>query len=238
MHRDRSSERMRDSTGPWISLHGFLYDRGTFTTLDVPFPGVFRTEAHGINSRRQIVGTYFDDSGGHSFIFDKGIFTPLDVSFLEQRIPKRSVSTSGAAGWGRYTAGNVYHGFLYTHGEFSIIDVPFPEAVSTSLSGINDKGQIVIYWRKIVLINLVHFSMRRACSGQSRCPFQTPVTLVPGALIVGGRLPEAISIQRVMGIFGIILAGSSSRSMYRYQRLHGQWASGINSRGEVIGPIL
>jgi len=62
--------------------HGFLYDRGAFTSFD--FPGSQMTAPADINDRGQIVGVYADaDNIGliHSFVLDDGRFTPFDVPF-------------------------------------------------------------------------------------------------------------------------------------------------------------
>ena len=55
--------------------------RYTFTTIDVPFPGVGETTAIGINNRHQIVGFYVDGTGLHGFIDDEGRFSPCRRSF-------------------------------------------------------------------------------------------------------------------------------------------------------------
>jgi hypothetical protein len=44
--------------------HGFLDDRGVFTTVDVPFPGATYTALLANNPRGQLVGYYGDSSGG------------------------------------------------------------------------------------------------------------------------------------------------------------------------------
>ena len=44
-----------------MGLHGFLYDGGVFTPIDVP--GAFATFASGITPRGQIVGFYGDSTG-------------------------------------------------------------------------------------------------------------------------------------------------------------------------------
>ena len=46
--------------------HGFLYDQGGYTTLDVP--GSTWTQAHAINDSGQIVGSYSDGAGQHGFL--------------------------------------------------------------------------------------------------------------------------------------------------------------------------
>jgi probable HAF family extracellular repeat protein len=48
-------------------VHGFLYDAGVFTPIDVP--GAAATEAYEINTSGQIVGLYADSSRGqHGFV--------------------------------------------------------------------------------------------------------------------------------------------------------------------------
>jgi hypothetical protein len=54
--------------------HGFLYDGGVFTTLDVPFPDAIHTQALGINDREQIVGVYFLSGSADGFLYDRGIW--------------------------------------------------------------------------------------------------------------------------------------------------------------------
>jgi probable HAF family extracellular repeat protein len=49
-----------DSSG---EAHGFLDDHGTFTKIDVPFPGTTFTALLANNSRDQLVGYYGDSSG-------------------------------------------------------------------------------------------------------------------------------------------------------------------------------
>ena len=55
--------------------HGFLYEDGVFTTIDVP--GATRTFVRAINARGQIVGFFDDDGGRHGFLLDKGTFTTI-----------------------------------------------------------------------------------------------------------------------------------------------------------------
>jgi probable HAF family extracellular repeat protein len=61
--------------------HGFLYDAGGFTHIDVP--GANNTNPSGINDDGQIVGYYsvgFDSEfRPHGFLYVAGVFTPLDV---------------------------------------------------------------------------------------------------------------------------------------------------------------
>ena len=59
--------------------HGFLYDQGLFTTLDLP--QAESTWATRINDKLQIVGFYGSPSGRHGFLYDHSTFTTIDVPF-------------------------------------------------------------------------------------------------------------------------------------------------------------
>jgi probable HAF family extracellular repeat protein len=93
-------------------LHGFLYDSGVYTTLDVS--GANLTLAAGINDRGQIVGVYEDSNGvSHGFLYDAGVFTTFDVpgaSLTEGR----GINNRGQI-VGRYLDSNtINHGFVAT----------------------------------------------------------------------------------------------------------------------------
>jgi len=49
--------------------HGFLVDKGTFTTIDVP--GALFTQPLGINPAGTIVGLYSDGAMIHGFVNDR-----------------------------------------------------------------------------------------------------------------------------------------------------------------------
>jgi probable HAF family extracellular repeat protein len=56
------------------NTHGFVYDGGAFTEIDVPTAAdtfgstVFGTQVSGIDSAGNLVGTFTDDLGSHGFI--------------------------------------------------------------------------------------------------------------------------------------------------------------------------
>jgi probable HAF family extracellular repeat protein len=123
--------------------HGFLYDRGEFTTIDVPFPGVLHTEANGINNRGQIVGVYLADTGRHGFLYDDGVFSTIDVPFVGARSTVAFGINDRGDIVGQYADGQNFRGFLYSRGEFSTLDEPFSQVPNTVAYGINNRGQIV-----------------------------------------------------------------------------------------------
>jgi uncharacterized membrane protein len=133
--------QMVGSYGSSSGYRGFLYDDGTFTTINVP--GTIATFAQGINNRGQIVGNYgVTDyfSGQRGFLLDKGIFTSIVVPNGSQTI------VLGINDHGRMVGlylddENREHGFVYEDGEFTTID--FPGSVATFVSGINNRGHIV-----------------------------------------------------------------------------------------------
>ena len=58
--------------------HGFLLDKGLFTTIDNP-EGLLGSVLTGINNYGDIVGWYTDaNQGHHGFFYHQGTFTTLD----------------------------------------------------------------------------------------------------------------------------------------------------------------
>lgn len=77
------------------SRHGFVWDRGRVTRLDVP--GSLSTGALGVNDAGQISGSYDDAGGGHhGFVLQRGRFTRIDA-------PGRTVTDA----WGSNDRGEV-----------------------------------------------------------------------------------------------------------------------------------
>ena len=65
-------------TDPTTVGHGFVFDRGSFTTFDVP--GASGTFPGGINSRGEITGVSYDAQGGQrGFVLDDDTFSTFDV---------------------------------------------------------------------------------------------------------------------------------------------------------------
>ena len=123
-----------DATGE----HGFLYDKGVFTTIDVSGYGA---QVYGINAQGQVVGEYLDSgTRGHGFIYDHGTYIfGIDVPGATDTYPA-AINDAGVIA-GTYFDATGGHGFLDDHGVFTVIDAP--GATSTSIVGINNEGQLV-----------------------------------------------------------------------------------------------
>jgi probable HAF family extracellular repeat protein len=118
----------------FFSTHGFLYDHGVFTTIDIPSGGL--TEPQGINSRGQIVGA----GSTLGFLYDHGAFTTIDIGSGNTR-PFAINGRAQIVGAFFPAAGPGPIGFLYDRGVVTMITPSNPP--NTALYGINDRGQIV-----------------------------------------------------------------------------------------------
>jgi hypothetical protein len=130
-------------------FHGFTLVDGEFTTID--HPAGRSIHALGINHRGDLAGYYEDHSRKlHGFQLIDGMYSTID--------PPRSIATGGPGGIvglnaremvGFYRTGpgtmpcgcDGQRGFVYKQGAFATVDVP--GAVSTSLTGVNRRGDIV-----------------------------------------------------------------------------------------------
>jgi probable HAF family extracellular repeat protein len=60
------------------NIHGFVYSKGVYRTLDVAMARATGTQPFGINNKAEIVGFYEVDSVKHGFIYHEGHYTTLD----------------------------------------------------------------------------------------------------------------------------------------------------------------
>jgi len=128
-----------DSDG--IGEHGFIYERGVVTPLDVP--GATQTVPVAINNSGEIAGKYVSGGSQHGFVYDDGAFTTIDVpSALSTRAVAINDRGDIVGGY-QISAGLSTQdlSFLYHDGTFTTIEVP--GSLSTTASDINDRGEIV-----------------------------------------------------------------------------------------------
>jgi hypothetical protein len=149
-------------------IHGYLWDKGRFTTIDGP-DGAGATLTN-INDKSEIIGVYADPSDPGTidgFLLSKGVYTTFDAPYAPNTLPF-GINNRGQI-VGSTSAGPLtdIHGFLLhegAKGPFTQID--FPGAPQTFAGGINDRGQIVgIY------------ETPSATAGRRRSPMQMPMMM-------------------------------------------------------------
>ncbi len=128
--------------------HGFLFFRGQYTTIDVPNGPIsrsFNTQAFGVNSQGQIVGTYQSTDGTtSSFIRTAGTFTRFNQCGagpgVEGHWEAHGIDNVGnIVGTGR--AIGIVEGFLYRGPSWPCYGLSWtlaPGVRSTELYGINN----------------------------------------------------------------------------------------------------
>jgi len=130
----------RDQNG---FFHGFLYQDGIYSSIDVPFIPSFDTGAFGINNLGEIVGCYSLCSRGFLHNSERSIFTRIDIPGAV--VTQASDINDLGQIVGTYSSdGLTVHGFLYDGSGFTLIDVP--GSVLTDLFGINNAGQVVGFY--------------------------------------------------------------------------------------------
>lgn len=122
-----------------LSATGISAEAGpveTFVPISINYPGATSTQARGINTPGEVVGTYFcrsacvnpvsgevSSAGTHGFLLQQGAFTRIDVPGASVTIP-RGIGNQGII-VGQYSAAGVTHGFTYADGVWTYpIDVP------------------------------------------------------------------------------------------------------------------
>ena len=107
--------------------HGFLYNNGSYTTLNDPF--ATSTTAFGINDAGQIVGFYSNASGNHGFLYDpnSGISPPY-FNIADPGTQGTFARGINAAEQivGSYQNASGVHGFLFRGLEYITLDDPNP----------------------------------------------------------------------------------------------------------------
>jgi probable HAF family extracellular repeat protein len=119
--------------------HGFVYDHGTFTTLDGPGASV-TTSAVAINDRGEVAGYYRDGSALHGFVYDDGTFTTLDAPGAANWSEATAINNRGEVAGHYQDSSGTHHGFVYDDGTFTTLDAP--GSTSTWAYAINDGGEV------------------------------------------------------------------------------------------------
>jgi probable HAF family extracellular repeat protein len=147
-----------DSDPAPLTGHGYLLDKGVFTTIDHP-DAVAETVVTAINNRGQIVGQYFDADGTeHGFLLDDGVFTTIDHPDAGPlgTAPIGLNDRGQIVGFYADADGGPNHGFLLDKGRgfrregvFTTIDHPdagSAPGTGTAAVGIDNRGRIVGFY--------------------------------------------------------------------------------------------
>jgi len=129
---------------PGIAHGGFVYYRGTFTPVDVPWAGPDGTIPFWITVEGAVVGFYFDSADvQHGFLLQHGQYTTVDFP------GKAGTNITGMSPFGEMVGAysndvdfNDYHSFIRSRtGQFTAFDPP--GALVSFASTINPSGAIV-----------------------------------------------------------------------------------------------
>jgi probable HAF family extracellular repeat protein len=135
-----------DTTG--FAVHGFVLDRGRYTTIDVP--GASRTIALRINARGQTIGFYLDAAGTTRVYLRaaNGSLTTPAFPGAVATVPFGINNRGHVVGF-YMDANQVRHGLLFENGSLTTIDHPLA-ASDGQAHDLNDRGQIVGLYERIV----------------------------------------------------------------------------------------
>ena len=228
----------------------------TYTTFDVPGPGVVGTKAFRGNARGDVVGRYFIGTNGpHGFLrkADGSFVAPIDVPVTNTGTVCRGINARGDI-VGRYfdTSGGT-HGFLLEiDGTFTSIDVPaaaplFGVPGTTVAEQLNNMGEIVGHYDaptiipNFGLINTTHGFLRHTDGSFERIDFPgSDLTLASGTTDQG----------KVVGTYFIVGTGFPVTALRGFVReLDGSYKSidvpvpsafgtvvdGMNDAGDIDG---
>jgi probable HAF family extracellular repeat protein len=96
------------------NYHGFLLSNDNFSTIEPT--GANQSEARGINSRGDIIGTFRGaDFVTHAYVLSKGTFTPFDIPGAAAGSTRpRGINASGDISGNYFDGSGLSHGFLST----------------------------------------------------------------------------------------------------------------------------
>jgi probable HAF family extracellular repeat protein len=129
------------------AFHGFLLDKGVYTTIDVP--GALQSTAVDINARGQTIGFYLDAAGTTRVYLREanGSLTTLGFPGAVATVPFGINNRGHVVGF-YLDANQVRHGFLFKNGAYTTIDHPLASSDSQA-HDLNDRGQIVGLYERV-----------------------------------------------------------------------------------------
>jgi uncharacterized membrane protein len=128
--------------------HGYVLRDGVVETID--YPGATYTQVNGVSDTGVVFGHFRDTAQvSHGFILQDGGFRQIDVPGALNTFPYYINTRGDVSGNYNGAPGQVGHGFVLTRdGEWIGFDVPGAPPNSTLAIGINDRRQILGYYRR------------------------------------------------------------------------------------------
>ncbi len=123
--------------------NGFLHLNGVFS--DIIPPTSVGTTAYGVNDAGWVVGTFIDNVAQHGFVYDGSTYTTLDAPGTTNGATLAiAINSSNLITVQAYNSSGALTSYLFDGTNWSPLSVP--NAVSTAVHQINNRGEIAISW--------------------------------------------------------------------------------------------
>lgn len=203
----------------------------TYTSIDVP--GAISTDASGINSSGEIVGTYTDASNiVHGFRLDRGAFVAIDYPGASNTTAI-SINDRGDVAGFFLDSSSHWHGFVLSDGQFFVQDYP-GATTGTFTLGIGANGTLVGEFKTGQAFGVLGFAwiMRHGQYTQLIPPGSASAfaTSVNSRGDVVGRLIDTSGGQTAWK-----LDNDGAYHVFQFPGATLTNARNINSKGEVVG---
>jgi hypothetical protein len=130
----------------FCNIHGFVYDSGTYTTIDIPSFSSSSVSAINNSGQLAVLATNCWGCGGdHGFVISGGTRTPTDYPAPNSATLLTGINDVGqVSGWFG-TGGATTDGFVMKNGVFTLLD--YPGSPANFLGAINNAGQVTGSYR-------------------------------------------------------------------------------------------
>ncbi len=203
----------------------------TYTTID--FPGAIATDASGINSSGEIVGTYADGTGArHGFRLNDGAYATIDVPGAT-RTEAISINSHGDVAGFFLDPNNQWHGFVLSNGGYYVQDYP-GATTGTFTLGISANGTLVGEFKTGQLFGQLGFAwiLRHGQYTQLTPPgsIQAFATSVNSRGDVVGRLIDGAGQQTAWK-----MDRKGTYTVFQFPGATITNARNVNAKGQVVG---
>ena len=128
-------------------VHGFVYRKGVYSSIDVP--SAKDTFLNATSSNGNILAGSYNGSDGHEhgFLFQNNVFTTVDYPGAVDTVINGVNDLGDYVGaWGNGTpifGNSEYNGFLFSGGSYVSVNLPWAGVSVTQVFTINNKKQMV-----------------------------------------------------------------------------------------------